>query len=631
MSFFNDLRRLRSIVRAACVASAALLALLSVAQAAEQFRGDLHPGDEAESVLLADEVHVYTLDLVAGASTRVRLRFDEADDDSDEDDEIGKRDSILGTLSVSDPEGVVVGQQTGNRPDVSFEPAVNGVYRVRVQASPAPVEYELEVEVEDAGGRSRSTVTTAGAPIDVPVAAPVGASVRLDVRRRDGAAPRVLSIRDGTGRELGFDVRKARRKLIRLRPVPVTSSGGLVVRIQGEGGAPGTYRVDARVRFEDDDAPDEDDDRDERRVVLELRPGADPQAVAAELGYELVRVRDGFAVFETPDDRAGFEDEDALSATELSDDVLGGEADARLALPEGSQTNGVALGSSLGRTDFDRQKAFQELKLQRTRSRATGAGIRIAVIDTGVDPTHELLAGRVVLGHDHVDDDDLPLDEENGLDEDGDGLIDEGFGHGTFVAGLILGIAPDAELHVIRALDTEGRGQVSWITAAIQEAVDADADLINLSLGMRTRSELLRGAVEYAQSRGVLVVTAAGNGGDTRKIDFPGGVPGVVAVTALDANLRRAPFANAGGRQVFGAPGVDLIGPYPGDRWGTWSGTSFSAALLTGGAALLREVRPAAPTRKLRRLLRRRSRALRRRADRRLIRSGGLDLGRLVR
>lgn len=602
------------------------------ATATDSFRGTLLAEDETDDVLGDGEVHVYALQLAAGSSTEITAEFRAIDDeDEDDEDRALKRERLGGRLEVTTPDGTPVVQDEGRRPEVVFSPTTDGWFRVRVSSDEPLVEYELQVDVERRGGEYELDVETDGEVVTVPVVAPLGSQVVIDVRRLDGAPPEVLEIRDAANRVIDFDPKRRRRKRLLLRPVPVTSSGGLFVDLTGRDFEAGRYRIEVDVGYDDDDAPDEDDEREARLVVLELRPDADPVDVAERLGFELIRAEDGFAVFETPEGREGFEDEDALSATELLDEVLGGEPEARLSLPDGSQTNGVALGSSLGRIDFDAQRAFAELKVQRAHTRATGRGTRIAVIDTGYDPSHPLLSGRVVPGFDYVDQDNEPVEVLDGVDDDGDGAIDEGYGHGTFVAGLILGVAPDAEVRMIRALDSDGRAKVSWVVAAIYDAVGGGVDVINLSFGMRSRSRLIRAAVEYARAQGVIVVSATGNGGDVNKIDFPGGVPGVIPVTALDENGRRAPFGNAGGRRVIGAPGVDLIGPYPDDRWGVWSGTSFSAALTSGAAALLVELHPDASPERLRRLLVRRAPPLRRRADRKLVRSGSLDLQRLVR
>jgi thermitase len=219
------------------------------------------------------------------------------------------------------------------------------------------------------------------------------------------------------------------------------------------------------------------------------------------------------------------------------------------------------------------------------------------------------------------------------VDDDGDGEVDEGFGHGTFVSGLVLGGAPGASILPVRVLDSDGRGEASDIAAGIEYAVAEGADVVNLSLGARQRSEVLRGAVRFALSRGVVVVASTGNGADLSTVDFPGGVTGVIAVTALDAGGARAPFANASLATALSAPGVDLIGPYPDERWGTWSGTSFSTALASAGTALLLERQPRLNPTQVRKKLMKKAKSVKRtvaRSERKLMGGGRLDLSRLA-
>ncbi len=603
-------------------------------------------GSEVDDVIGPGEIHAYRVSLVAGSDLDVRLESEDEDEDDDDDDDddgdgddgddgdddddkiVAKRGPVP-TLALLDPLGAQLAVAGGER--LRFDIPTSGVYVIEVRAGSFAGEYELSID-GDPPERIDEEVEVVGGSRTVVLDVPTGSSVRIDVRRLDGETPEIVSIRDATGRELGFDIKSERRNRVRTFPVPVSAAGGLRVTVAGVEGGSGTYRVRAKPSDDGEDLNEEDEgDREPRRLVLALREGADPDAVASALGAELIFVGQGYIVIETDEDREGFEDDDALIAEELLDDVLDAEPDVRLKTPEGTQSNGVVLGSSLGRIDFDQQAALASVRAAVAHRRSTGDGVVVAVLDSGIDATHPLLAGHVLPGFDFVDFDADPSEERNGVDDDGDLEIDEGYGHGTFVAGLVLGTAPDAEILPVRVLDSDGRGAISDVVAGIHFAVDEGAQIINLSLGARVRSEALRGAVRYALSRRVVVVAASGNRGDVLNIDFPAGVNGVVAVSALDANGRRAAFANAGGKTAIAAPGVDLIGPYPEAQWATWSGTSFSAALATGGVATLLQVqpnlRPARVVRKLKRAARRPAA----RADRPLLGGGALDIGRLAR
>ena len=105
-------------------------------------------------------------------------------------------------------------------------------------------------------------------------------------------------------------------------------------------------------------------------------------------------------------------------------------------------------------------------------SHATGAGVDVAILDTGIDSTHPFLVDHVLPGWDFVDDDDDPADEAGGLDSDLDGLVDEAWGHGTHIGGIVAQIAPDARIMPYRVLDSDGVGHTYALAAAIFDAVD---------------------------------------------------------------------------------------------------------------------------------------------------------------
>jgi serine protease len=166
-------------------------------------------------------------------------------------------------------------------------------------------------------------------------------------------------------------------------------------------------------------------------------------------------------------------------------------------------------------------------------SRSTGAGVTIAVVDTGVRLTHPDLRANLLPGFDFVGNDDAPSPTSNGE------------GHGTHVAGLIAahglvkGVAPDARILPVRVLNEQGGSESSvalgilWAANQLPERPNPNpAQVINLSLGSSAFSSLIADAVARVQAAGVIVVAAAGNDG-TASVSFPAALPGVIAVTAL--------------------------------------------------------------------------------------------------
>lgn len=273
--------------------------------------------------------------------------------------------------------------------------------------------------------------------------------------------------------------------------------------------------------------------------------------------------------------------------------VLAAELDLGIASPEGDGRT-IPAGGILRSVELPSQTELQRIGLGPAAERASGAGVRVAVLDTGVLPGHAFLAGRFDPdGYDFVADDAEPLEEANGIDDDRNGFVDEGHGHGTFVASLILAVAPDARIVPVRVLGSDGFGRSSAVAAGIGHAANLGVDVIHLSIDLPTGVRVVREAVEQARLLGIAVVASAGNTGNA---DVGGGgeTGGAFLVTAVDEQDMRAGFASHGVGVALSAPGVTMSGAYPTSDPDTarWDGTSFSAPLATGGFALLRELRP---------------------------------------
>ncbi|HJQ30268.1 MAG TPA: S8 family serine peptidase, partial [Rubrobacter sp.] len=157
--------------------------------------------------------------------------------------------------------------------------------------------------------------------------------------------------------------------------------------------------------------------------------------------------------------------------------------------------------------------AYKALNLSAAHRVSLGKGTIVAVLDTGAQLDHPALLANFsgVKRYDFVDDDKNPSESPVGADTDGDGITDDLFGHGTHVAGIVDIVAPKAKIMPIRVLDTEGYGNVFTISQAISYAKRNGADVINLSLGSRSRSKLLQQEIKSATANGVLVAAAAGN------------------------------------------------------------------------------------------------------------------------
>lgn len=237
-----------------------------------------------------------------------------------------------------------------------------------------------------------------------------------------------------------------------------------------------------------------------------------------------------------------------------------------------------------------------------------GKGIRVAVIDTGVDDTNPQLKTAVDRS---AGTDLLPAGKTSGGSKakgkgGGDGTADV-VGHGTKVAGIIaarprtgtgfVGLAPEATIIPIRQNDDKGTGTAATMAAAIRHAIKKHARVINISQDtaqpLRADSDLAL-AVREALKNDIVVVASAGNDGLAAQVKetYPAAYPGVLAVAASDRNDERAPFSQTGDFVGVAAPGVDMVSTVPKGGQCVDNGTSFSAPYVAGVAALIRAKHP---------------------------------------
>ncbi|MCK6481904.1 MAG: S8 family serine peptidase [Planctomycetes bacterium] len=349
--------------------------------------------------------------------------------------------------------------------------------------------------------------------------------------------------------------------------------------------------VDREV-LDDDGAPEEEDIVG-GTVMVRLREGADEDEFEQNHGGETEGELLDLEWFEVTVPE-GMEAEEFLESLGLDDDVIEKEPVLLSESPEGEQSNVAFTASDATKTDVNTQDGFALAGVLQAQALASGSGIKVAIVDSGLLPGgHPDLAGKVLAGWDFVDGDADPVDAADGVDNDLDGLTDEGVGHGTFIAGIVAAVAPEARILPVRVLDSDARGSSLRVAKGIVWAVEAGARIINLSIGVRRKSGVIQDALQVARDRGVLVVVSAGNAGMNGTLAFPGGLSDVVTVTAVDGNGVRPSFANVSSKVDLAAPGVDVLAPFGGSGYARWSGTSFAAPFASAGAALVLSRAPA--------------------------------------
>lgn len=223
---------------------------------------------------------------------------------------------------------------------------------------------------------------------------------------------------------------------------------------------------------------------------------------------------------------------------------------------------------------------IERIKAPKVWSKYRGEGVRVGIIDTGIDRTHPDLKDNIAEACGVLD--------CNNIDDDN--------GHGTHVAGIVaaadnrigvIGAAPRAKLYPVKAFDSKGRGQISNIVDALQKCVDNNVQVINMSFGFDKRSRALERAISEVNSRGIILVAAAGNSGGTNTVMHPARQPEVIAVAASDYKDKVAAFSSNGPEVDIIAPGVDIDSTYLKGGYKTLSGTSMASPHVTGSIALM--------------------------------------------
>ncbi len=288
--------------------------------------------------------------------------------------------------------------------------------------------------------------------------------------------------------------------------------------------------------------------------------------------------------------------------------------------------------------DYMDQEPLHMIDADDVHDLSTGAGTKIAFIDTGVDFDHPALGPWVEPGVDLLGTG--SASEWSGLDQSvmslfqvgvqeiasgvsldqsvmslfwesiqifldqsvmslfGNGAGEEEvvpfrpmFGHGTLVAGILHAVAPEAVLVPIRTFDVSGHSSLFLATAAIYAAVDLDVDVINMSFSIGEDSETFQRALEHAWSNGVVLVASVGNDSRDAEDVYPASYPFVIGVAATEKkDPYLAAFSNYGNTVNVVAPGQGIVSTYPGGLYAIASGTSFSSPLVSGGVALLMSV-----------------------------------------
>lgn len=209
---------------------------------------------------------------------------------------------------------------------------------------------------------------------------------------------------------------------------------------------------------------------------------------------------------------------------------------------------------------------------------ANASGVKVAIIDTGIDLSHPDLAANIKGGINFIN------SKKSANDDNG---------HGSHVAGIVaaidnsigvVGAGNAASLYAVKVLDRSGMGWTSDIIAGLGWCVDNGIQVANMSLGSDNYNATLASAVQAAHGAGLIMVAAAGNDGGA--VDYPAALPQVIAVSATDSNDNVMGWSSRGPEVLIAAPGSDIYSTYKGGAYTNLSGTSMAAPHVTGAVAL---------------------------------------------
>jgi major intracellular serine protease len=235
-------------------------------------------------------------------------------------------------------------------------------------------------------------------------------------------------------------------------------------------------------------------------------------------------------------------------------------------------------------------KGVEMIQAPKIWDQTKGKGITVAILDTGCDIIHPDLKERIIGGRNFTNDDGGKADEYKDYN-----------GHGTHVAGTIaatknntgvVGVAPEANLLIIKVLDKNGSGQYEWIINGINYAIEQRADIISMSLGGPEDLPELHTAIQKAISNNILVICAAGNEGDgvdsTDEFDYPGSYNEVISVGAIDLERHSSNFSNSNNEVDLVGPGEKILSTFLDGKYATLSGTSMATPHVSGAMALIK-------------------------------------------
>jgi subtilisin family serine protease/flagellar hook assembly protein FlgD len=340
------------------------------------------------------------------------------------------------------------------------------------------------------------------------------------------------------------------------------------------GAAADEVKVEPKIsKYNTDEIFDKEKDFDSRELIIKFKSGLSQEEKGRIL--QSVKVKE----------LSNFDNFTLVSVAKGEDLKLTAESFLKYKQVEYVEPNyQIETNFTPGDPGYSKQWYLKKIQMPKAWDTTKGASnITVAVIDAGVQTNHPELKGKIVSPYD-VTTGSTSVSADN---------------HGTHVAGVIAatinkagisGIAPNVKIMPVDVFTGNG-ANVYDVAEGIMYAVDHKADILNLSLGSYYYSYPMEYAVRYAQSKGVLVVAAAGND-DTSEYTYPAALPAVLGVSATDSLDRITQFSNYGYHIDFAAPGMNIYSTISGSKYANMSGTSMASPIVSGVSALILSKNP---------------------------------------
>lgn len=322
------------------------------------------------------------------------------------------------------------------------------------------------------------------------------------------------------------------------------------------------------------------------RLISRLATGVDPAAIAAKYQLTLIDKTGNapFAYFGAATSSQGLAARQKM-ATDTQ--IKWTEDDAAIStLENNSQKGGTIPAVGDRNAEYTRNtNVLSQIGWSKSLAFSSGRSVVVAILDTGLSGKQSYLWNKTYFAANFVESSSTPpYDIARNQDSSRNGVPDEAVGHGTMVASVLDQVAPLTRFAIARVADSDGRSSAWRIIKGLAFAVNAKAEVANISLGSVAQVAAISDVMDWCDEKNLVVVAAIGNNGVEGAV-YPARISKVICVAGLKPDNVKAPFSNWDGTADAAAPATGIVGQWYDGRMGVWSGTSFAAPMVSGAIA----------------------------------------------